>query len=306
MAAPSRPRTAFEFGTSEANPRPCGGGSACLRCRHHFRAPPLRPTAYCEGMAQLSHGEIDRLGKRLRDSVPWSADDISMYMVWSAGFSDAMHQVRIELAKRARQADAPDSVGARIKQVDSIAAKLRRMPETRLSRLEDIAGCRIVVPTRRDVERLLAQCTTLNISRVRDYRDAPNNSYRAVHLIVRMHKHQPVEVQLRTQLQDLWANLTERCAILIDHRLKYGGGPVELARLLEQMSTIAARIDEERARIYGRRAVLSGAAGLFDRLPEPSEQTAAQLDAEEEQVNQLVDDFRQTCENLIRTLERKR
>lgn len=40
----------------------------------------------------------------------------------------------------------------------------------------------------------------------------------------------PVEVQLRTQLQHVWAEMCEKCADVFDPAVKYGGGPDELRR----------------------------------------------------------------------------
>ncbi len=228
-----------------------------------------------------------------------------MYVVWSTSYSGAMHEVQAKVAGCSRGAGLDDPIAARIKQIDSVVAKLRRMP-TKLSGLEDIAGCRIAVPTTGDVDRLLAQCVTLDVSRVRDYRESPNNSYRAVHLTVRASDRKPVELQLRTHLQDLWANLAERCAALIDLQLKYGGGPSDLRDLLKVTSVYAATLDEERARIRGRRARLDDFAQSFNTLvddaPDLLSKTAATLEAKEGQLSQEIEDFRGICDDFVRRL----
>ena len=228
-----------------------------------------------------------------------------MYVVWSTGYSGAMHEVQAKVAECSRGAGLDDPIAARIKQIDSVVAKLRRMP-TKLSGLEDIAGCRIAVPTTGDVDRLLAQCVTLDVSRVRDYRESPNNSYRAVHLTVRAGDRKPVELQLRTHLQDLWANLAERCAALIDLQLKYGGGPSDLRDLLKLTSVYAATLDGERAGIRGRRARVDDFARSFgtlvDNAPDLLTKTAATLAAEEGQLSQKIEDFRGICDDFVRRL----
>src|SRR6266704_1936073 len=67
----------------------------------------------------------------------------------------------------------------------------------RLTQIQDIAGCRIVTPD------------------IIDRRDTPSHGYRAVHVIVR-HSGKLVEIQVRTALQHLWAELSEKLADLID------------------------------------------------------------------------------------------
>ena len=64
-------------------------------------------------------------------------------------------------------------------------------------------------------------CETLRTSRVCNYQAEPHNGYRAHHLTIRASDSRPVELQIRTEIGDLWANLTERCAALVDPGLKY-------------------------------------------------------------------------------------
>ena len=165
-------------------------------------------------MTQFSRGAIDRLGKRLRYSDSRSDDDVSMYVAWSVGYTTAMHEVQVAVVERAAAAGIHGAVSARIKQIDSMVAKLRRMP-TKLSGLEDVAGCRIVVPSTRHADQLVALCETLRISRIRNYEVEPHNGYRAHHLTIKASDGRPVELQIRTEIGDLWANLTERCAALV-------------------------------------------------------------------------------------------
>ena len=202
--------------------------------------------AYCEGMTQFSRGAIDRLGKRLRNSDSRSDDDVSMYVAWSVGYTAAMHEVQVAVTERAVAAGIHGAVSARIKQIDSMVAKLRRMP-TKLSGLEDVAGCRIVVPSTRHADQLVELCETLRISRVRNYQAEPHNGYRAHHLTIRASDGRPVELQIRTEIGDLWANLTERCAALVDPGLKYGGGPSPLREFLDEVADIGHGLDAARA-----------------------------------------------------------
>ena len=101
-----------------------------------------------EPMRDYSRAEIDRLGSRLRKMARPEGEDISLYVGWSRSFGAALGEVESELDSRAGRIEQSGGFlrSSRIKQIGSVAAKLRRM-RTKLSGLEDIAGCRVVVPT---------------------------------------------------------------------------------------------------------------------------------------------------------------
>ena len=209
-------------------------------------------------MNGYSRGEIDRLGSRLRKVTRPSAEDVSLYVEWSRGHVAALSEVDLELDTRIKRVQRTGTFArsSRIKQISSVAAKLRRL-QTKLSGLEDIAGYRVVVPSPDDVDRLLVECVTLHISRFRDYRVQPNNGYRALHIIVRAVDGKPVELQLRTRVQQAWADLTERFASEVDLELKYGGGPVQSRRLLDQFSVWGGHVDMSRRRFSVAQAYAS-------------------------------------------------
>jgi ppGpp synthetase/RelA/SpoT-type nucleotidyltranferase len=45
-----------------------------------------------------------------------------------------------------------------------------------------------------------------------------------------------VEIQVRTYLQHLWAELSERSSDVVDSDIKYGGGDLESRNLLAEIS----------------------------------------------------------------------
>lgn len=180
-----------------------------------------------------------------------------MYTAWSKSFVSATTAVEEEVAARARVLGG-FQVSSRIKQIRSTSAKLRRM-STRLSSLEDIAGCRVVAPTLDDIDRLLIQLMTLRISRVRDYRSNPHHSYRAVHLTVRDGSGAAVELQLRTEIQHGWAGMAERWPATIDPDLKYGGGPLAEQEALAELARIGYALDLSRRASSVREQLLNTA-----------------------------------------------
>jgi len=84
---------------------------------------------------------------------------------------------------------------------------------------------------------------TFNHVVVSDRRLKPSHGYRAIHLIVRV-MDQPIEVQIRTTLQHVWAEVSEKLADVVDHSIKYGGGPLAVRELLDRASEQIRQMEE--------------------------------------------------------------
>ncbi len=110
--------------------------------------------------------------------------------------------------------------------------------------MHDIGGVRSVLPTLRHVQvvsRRLRKSWT--IIRVRDYIAEPKDSgYRALHLIVKRSGY-PIEVQLRTIAQDVWANTVEERGRETGIGLKFGAGGAELRAYFVTLADLLARFD---------------------------------------------------------------
>ena len=91
-------------------------------------------------MTDLSKTQIDRLGDRLRKS-DISETDLKILDTYRKSFSEAYEEV-INTAQRSLNLKA---TGRSAKSTKSIVEKLLR-ESIRLSQMQDIAGCRIVVP----------------------------------------------------------------------------------------------------------------------------------------------------------------
>jgi GTP pyrophosphokinase len=120
--------------------------------------------------------------------------------------------------------------------------------------MQDIAGCRIVVG---DVVRqdLVVECLTKAFAEtaVVDRRKSPSHGYRAVHVVVRQGG-RPVEIQVRTELQHRWAQLSEKLSDVVDPRLKYGGGPESLQSKLLKFSETVGRMEVVETRILSAKS----------------------------------------------------
>jgi hypothetical protein len=110
--------------------------------------------------------------------------------------------------------------------------------------MQDIAGCRLVVAGVPEQDRLVGDLVhAFEKSTVVDRRERPSHGYRAVHVIARV-ADKAVEIQVRTELQNLWAQLSEVMSDVWDPAIKYGGGHANAQRLLAVTSGNIASLEE--------------------------------------------------------------
>jgi ppGpp synthetase/RelA/SpoT-type nucleotidyltranferase len=60
----------------------------------------------------------------------------------------------------------------------------------------------------------------------------------------------PIEVQIRTLLQNVWAEVSEKLADVVDPSIKYGGGPTDVKTLLKSLSNSIAEIEDLEYNLY--------------------------------------------------------
>ncbi|NOS99665.1 MAG: hypothetical protein HOP29_03470 [Phycisphaerales bacterium] len=180
--------------------------------------------------AELSKSQIDGLGKRLRDGTV-SEEDSRLLEGFRQSFDSACQNV-IGVIQRFEWED----VTSRSKTRRSIEDKLRREPSIRLWQMQDIAGCRLVVTDVLEQDRCAKSITDAfpNAAFI-DRRVRPSHGYRAVHIIPKVGR-RAVEIQIRTELQHLWAELSERTADKFDPMIKYGEGPTAVRNILRGAS----------------------------------------------------------------------
>ena len=192
--------------------------------------------------------QLNKLGARLRKAQA-NDDDIRALNDFRESFRPAFDRVVRELESLGL------AVGGRAaKTMGSIVAKLAR-EKTRLSTMQDIAGCRVEVTNRIEQDNVVRQIVELfPNSKIDDRRARPSHHYRAMHVIVEFEGY-PVEVQIRTILQNKWAQLVEALSDRFHPEIKYGGGPREIQGVLEVASnaidrneTLELRVAELRAR----------------------------------------------------------
>lgn len=147
---------------------------------------------------ELTKSQTDRLGDRLRKGDITEAD-LRLLNTYRRSFVEPYNAVVREIQNKLKL----EPTGRVPKTVSSILDKLRR-EHVRLSQMQDIAGCRLIVQDLANqddlVERLKELFDRITID---DRREHPSHGYRAVHVIVN-HSGKLIEIQVRTKFQHTW------------------------------------------------------------------------------------------------------
>jgi (p)ppGpp synthase/HD superfamily hydrolase len=198
---------------------------------------------------EYSKKDVVRAGDALKGQLVWSpesAADIrrvfSIANSWRASHAFPMHSLRAELQARMIALKLGGLTAARLKQMSSIRGKLTRI-QSNLRQLQDLGGCRAVLPTIEGARNLVA--ATINNSRHTlksedHYMDTPRASgYRSHHLIFAFaprnsaesgYEGRLIEIQIRSRLQHSWATAVEAVGLHRGENLKAGLGNVARIR----------------------------------------------------------------------------
>jgi hypothetical protein len=193
---------------------------------------------------------------------------------WRSSHSWPLQCIRVTLNNRAKKASKKSLVAQRLKRLESIEAKLRRFGKPRadgkpskmkLSQMQDIGGCRAVVPSPWHLARLVKVYDRDFVEAHKrprpdrslcyekyDYIKKPKaDGYRGVHFVYKYqsgraahapHQNLRIEVQLRTGLQHAWATAVETAGIFTKQALKSNVGSENWLRFFALMgSAIAMR-----------------------------------------------------------------
>jgi ppGpp synthetase/RelA/SpoT-type nucleotidyltranferase len=141
----------------------------------------------------------------------------------------------------------------------------------KLTTMGDIGGVRAVVPDQNAADHVAKRLRdNWSITRFSDYVAAPKaDGYRALHLI-NQHDGRLIEVQIRTPLQDDWANTVEILSRSVAPDLKFGNGPVELRELLTELASIYAELEAGGSSLDAEREKFEEIDALIVTLEEAS------------------------------------
>jgi ppGpp synthetase/RelA/SpoT-type nucleotidyltranferase len=216
----------------------------------------------------MTKSEVDRLGERLRKGE--LADlDLRQLDLYRRSFADAY----LAVVGLVRQRSGQQPTGRPAKSTTSIVEKLKR-ESIRLSQMQDIAGCRLVVFDIAEQGRVVDDLTrAFDKVTIVDRRERPSHGYRAVHVIAFVER-KPIEIQVRTTLQHLWAEFSEKLSDLVDPAIKYGGGANKLRSALAETSKAIANEESLELSIASRETDISA---LHEKAAQIREQARSAL-----------------------------
>ena len=164
--------------------------------------------------ARFTKSQVKRAGEFIAKNTNEAANyeyNITIVDNWRAAHAYPMNRIA-EIVKESLQDKSSFLIVQRLKRCESIIGKLRRPNHTSLDRMQDLGGCRVIVPSIRDlyeaVEKVKAalQIKGHIIYDEDDYLDPPpsHSGYRCYHIIVKYQADDAfnnmfIEIQIRTK-----------------------------------------------------------------------------------------------------------
>ena len=203
---------------------------------------------------QYSKKAVNRAGQALageNDEVDF-LDALNVISNWRACHNFPLNTFQVGLRRYASRIDPNCIVAQRIKRLSSIALKLERFPNMTLSQMQDIAGCRAIIARTTHVRKLVRAYKNSSLKHVLvmedDYIRSPKESgYRGVHLVWKYNSDKrseynnlKIEMQLRSQIQHIWATAVETVGTFTQQALKSSRGEADWLRFFALMGSVFA------------------------------------------------------------------
>lgn len=248
-----------------------------------------------------SKSQLEKLGRRLRKAAVPSSEDVELLADFRAAHDAPLADVQEALRRLGLE---PTS---RLKTTGTIIDKLAR-EKTRLGSMRDIAGLRIVEDLTLGAQDELVEMIVAELAggEVIDRRAAPSHGYRAVHVVVER-RGCFVEIQVRTLLQNLWAQTMETLGDRIGRGIRYGELPEDphwrtsVANLVAWTEVIAAH-ERARAEVERREAELESLAA-FGEGPSDVQPLVDENRSEKARVETLEFSLRSALQGILESLE---
>lgn len=211
---------------------------------------------------QFSRKKVDHAGEILASAAasPEERENaLAIWDNWRTAHNYPLNAFTMTLKRKAHNVDENSLVAQRLKRLPSVEKKLRRWPSMKLSRMQDIGGCRAVVGHVDDVYELRRRYEDRRmiqeLRQEHDYIASPKeDGYRSLHLVYKYVGRDSdawdglqIELQLRSRLQHAWATAVETVDTLHHQALKIGGGSKEWRRFFAVMGSVIALREGTRA-----------------------------------------------------------
>ena len=205
-----------------------------------------------------SKSRVNRAGDSARNSSA-SLDDLSVIDEWRSAHRPVLNTFQAILRNRTRGKDI--TVAQRHKRKRTIFDKLLRLPRMELSRMDDVAGCRLIFKNIQDLHLFRKDFHKARFSHIRknqedkyNYIKTPKSTgYRGIHDIFEYDVNSIagknyaglyVEIQYRTLVQHAWATAVEVIGFITESQPKFQQGDNRYQLAMALASEILARAHE--------------------------------------------------------------
>jgi hypothetical protein len=198
--------------------------------------------------------DVLRAGEALAGRMIWTDETapriVEVFSIannWRDSHAYPMRKVRTLVRGKINRLKLSGRTVARLKHMPSIRRKLRDQP-WKLNQIQDLAGCRAILPTIQGVNALidvLQRDNGADIQREYPYISEPkSDGYRCHHTVLKFQGQgeeevfngRRIEIQVRTRLQHSWATAVETVGLFRQENMKAGLGSPEWLRLFKLMS----------------------------------------------------------------------
>ncbi|MFH1724884.1 MAG: RelA/SpoT domain-containing protein [Elusimicrobiota bacterium] len=208
-----------------------------------------------------SKSRVNRAGDKIRQDAA-TEDDFRAVEDWRAAHRGVLNTFQEILRRRTREMGV--TVAQRHKRKTTIFDKLLRLPKMNLSRMDDIAGCRLIFKTipelynfRKDFHTARFDHRRVNEVDKYDYiKSTKGTGYRGVHDVYEYHVRSEVgralagllvEIQYRTHVQHAWATAEEVIGFVTESQPKFQKGDKRYENAMALAAEILARASEKRS-----------------------------------------------------------
>jgi ppGpp synthetase/RelA/SpoT-type nucleotidyltranferase len=180
---------------------------------------------------KYSKSKIDKAGEILKiktDTSKEVGEALNILSEWRAYHAIPLSSFAKVLKDRAQKVSHHAIVAQRLKRTPSILLKLSNHKTMRLSAMQDIGGLRVILDSSKEVYELLQlykrSRSKHSLFSLNDYIEKPKeDGYRSIHLVYKLKKDPSLflEIQLRSQLQHIWATGVEVFGTLKNSSFKW-------------------------------------------------------------------------------------
>lgn len=206
-----------------------------------------------------SKSRINRAGDNVRKNQA-TPDDLLVIEEWRAAHRNVLNTFQALLRTRTR--DTNITVAQRHKRKNTIFDKLHRLPKMELARMDDVAGCRLIFKSIRDLNKFRDDFHRARFNHKRrntpdkyDYIAHPNKEtgYRGIHDVYEYDVNSEtgrnlaglyIEIQYRTLVQHAWATANEVVGFITESQPKFQKGDKRYVLGMALASEILARAHE--------------------------------------------------------------